>query len=54
MNEISFNIADLITIICLVIVIIISLIIASRNKGKCNGCSYNNSCPFRKVDKNVK
>lgn len=50
----NLNVFDVLIILVIVILFIIALISIRRNKGKCAYCSHSKSCPFKKVNKDVK
>lgn len=54
MQELFSNFSNVIVIIVLIILVISAIVIIRRNKGKCLNCSFEKSCPLKKVNKNVK
>ena len=45
--------ANVIVLIVLAIAVAVAIVLIRRSKGKCAYCSHNETCPFRKVNKNV-
>lgn len=47
MEDFLNNGSNVLIIIILIVLFIASIIVIRRNKGKCNGCSHYENCPFK-------